>query len=351
MKTQLILDMPDDEYHAIDALSATGIKLLHAGPLEYFYYRYGPGSEEEATAAMRAGSAKHKAGLEGLEAFQAAYVPAICKEDFTGVLDSQEELKGWCRDHGLAVGGSKVMLCARIIEALDVFDSNHPTLWMIKINEQKNIAQDDGQEILTQDEYKDALSKARQIAPIIDPLREQGGKPEVTILFEQDGIPCKARIDYLAPGILLDLKNIQNSFKSPFSQVISKTMANSLLPIQAEFYLRAIRAAAKADLLPFAYKGSFVFRWLFLQSTGCPNMAIRQYLERSVSIDTGTEGLTASKLWARDAIKNGMNLYREYQASHGKDRPWIPPLDEKEMEDIDYPSYLFYKQDDSEVEL
>ena len=352
MKPQLILDMPAEEYHALDALSATGIKMLYSGVLDFYHYKYGKGAESEQTAAMRLGSAKHMAGLEGLEAFRKAYVPAIDKRDYNSVLDSQEELKGWCRDHGLAVGGSKSVLCDRIINALDAFDDEgRPTLWMDQVNHQKDTARDNGQEILTQDEYKDALSKAKQIAPIVDAMRDAGGLPEVSILFEHGGIPCKARLDFLAPAIAFDLKNVQNSQRMPFGDLVSKTMANMLMVIQAEFYLMAVRAAQAAGLLPFKYDGDWRFAWLFLQSAGTPNMCMRTHIEKQKSMDTGQIEQTMASLKGQKLIGQGMHLYQQYMKSHGTDSPWIPELDDQEMTDIMYPFWFLNDMDDAEVEL
>jgi hypothetical protein len=350
MKPQLILDMPAEEYFAVKALSASGIKLLNSGPLEYWYYTFGPGSHQEGTAAMKLGTAKHLAGLEGLEAFRRVYVPAIDKRDYEGVLDSQEELKSWCKEHGLPVGGTKAVLCDRIFEAtLSLPESEWPVLWMKEVESQKNCAHIDGQEILTQDDYKDALAKAKQIAPIIQKLRDGGGMPEVSIFWEQDGIPCKARFDFLSPGVVMDLKNIQNSHRISFDKLISKTMANSLLPIQAEFYLRGARAIQAAGLLPFEYKGDFVFNWLFLQSAGAPNMAIREYEERHYSLDTGINETTMAKIWASAAIDDAAALYVKYHESHGDGNPWHPPIDSRVMTDEMYPHWFFYEEEEEIV--
>jgi hypothetical protein len=351
METQLITNMPAEEYFAVKALSASGIKYLSSGSLDYWHYVYGPGSQQEGTAAMKLGTAKHLAGLEGLEAFRKTYIPAIDKRDYDGVLDSQEELKGWCRDHGLAVGGSKAVLCDRITDALDALDGDRPTLWMNEVEGQKNIAAKQGQEILPQDDYKDALSKAKQIAPIIDQMRDAGGMPEVSIFWEQDGIPCKARLDYLAPGIAFDLKNVANTNRMPFGDLVAKTMANMLMVIQAEFYLMAARAAQSAGLLPFEYSGEWVFKWLFLQSAGTSNMCMRTHIEKQKSMDSGLIEQTMASLKGQKLIGQGMHLYKQYMKSHGSDRPWVPELDDQEMTDIMYPFWFLSDMEDDEVEL
>jgi len=275
-------------------------------------------------------------------------VPIIDKRDYEGALDSQAELKGWCKEHGLAVGGSKGVLCDRIMGAATCVDEK-PTLWMNELSSQELDAAEKGQEILTQDEYADCLSKAKQISPIIDAMREAGGLPEVSILWEQDGIPCKARLDFLAPGDAFDLKNVANSQRLPFGDLVHNTMAKMYMVIQAEFYLMAVRAAQAAGVLPFEYDGDFRFKWLFLQSAGTPNMCMRTHVERHMSMDTGLIEQTQASTKGQKLIGEGMMLYKQYMASHGANKPWVPELDSQDMTDLMYP-FWFLSDIEEEIE-
>ena len=347
MQPQLILDMPAEEYHEIEALSATGARLLYSGPLEFWWGTYGPGATEESSPAQTLGTAKHIAVLEGENAFKAAYVPEMSLEDHPGVLVSQADLKEWSRSHGGKVGGSKADLCRRIGIMCDANKWECPPLWPLLLDEHRADAEESGRVILKQRDYKDALSRIAQTKGILAPLRDRGGVPEVSLLWEESGIRCKARLDFLAPGIVLDLKNIANKHRESFGAACGKAIANDMLTIQAAWYLRAAKVAAEAGLLPFDQSGKegFIFRWLFLQSEGCPNMAVRDYLTHSTALDTGKKGLTAAHSMARDVIGKAMGLYEQYMESHGKDRPWFPPLDKRDMDDSEYPSWFLLWDD------
>lgn len=339
-KVDFIADMPADEYHSLDRLSASGIKRLLSGPRDYWYWTYGPGKDAASTAAMAAGTAKHLAGLEGLDAFRAHYEPPVSKDDYPGSLDKQDELKAWCKDHGLPVGGTKAALCDRITDVCEDVGISLPPLWM-RITEQQQYAADKaGREILPLEMYNDALAKASQIAQIIDDLRGAGGLPEVTILFERGGIPCKARLDFVSPRGILDMKNVANKFGSPFGEVVNAEIAKRNMPIQAEWYLHALKEASKAKVLPFELDDNYRFSWLFLQSSGPSNIAIRHYVQHGISFDNGKKQRSFASGDARKRISVAMDLYAEYKKSHGNGREWAPQLDEQDMDDTMYPAWF-----------
>ena len=348
----VIPDMPAEEYHEIEALSASGIVLLDGGPLDFYYYRYGDGKSKASTPAQLLGRAKHTAGLEGLDAFEIGFMPALDLEDYPGALVYHADLKQWCKERNLPPGGTISVLCERIEEAADILEE-HPIIWPRELARHELAASDAGATILPLEDYNDALEKAKLIAPYIDSMRDRGGLAEATILWERGGIPCKARLDFFAPGSIFDLKNMANKYRSKFSSVVHREMANSLLTVQAAWYLAGARAARDAGVLPFDDRGlDFTFKWAFVQQNGAPNIIARDYQEEAEALDDGTMYRTAADRKTWDIIDQAIALYARYSESHGKDRPWIPPLDDQPMTDLMYPFwFLSSVMNDDEVEV
>ncbi len=343
MSTQVFFDMPAYEYHQLRRLSASGIALLAAGTLEFWYGTYGPGADRAGTRAMASGTAKHVSVLEGAEAFLAQYIPQQTKDGFPGCLDTIPDLKKWCKEKGLNAGGTKPVLISRIKSACKDHTWTVPDIWTDIVARQEMEADETGKEILPADDYDAALEKIAITDQVMAPLRESGGTPEVVILWEQDGIPCKARLDYLAPGIILDLKNVANTKSRPFAEACANEIASRNMIVQAEWYLEAVTIAMHAGLLD-DFKDSYInFQWLFLQSNGCPNVAVRRYLQHTASIDTGEIERTGASTRARNIIGAAMGVYRQYMASHGAEKPWTPPLDCRPMRDIDYPTWFLMR--------
>lgn len=70
-----------------------------------------------------------------------------------------------------------------------------------------------------------------------------GGFPEVTVIWTSDGVRRRARLDYLKPAAITDLKSFANKFGKPVNEAITLAFANAKHHIQAEYYTDAARAA------------------------------------------------------------------------------------------------------------
>lgn len=167
MTTELIEGMPEAEYHAIEAMSASRLKVLERGTPRHLTAML---AEDRNTPAMRIGSAMHCLALLGEDAFK--------------------------RQFCISPEGDK--RTTKVKEAWAAFE---PTIG--------------GRTVLTVGEYEDARNMAEAVRAdphsrdILDacPLRELTALGEV----EYDGhrIPCKGRLDlYNKSGILADLKSI-----------------------------------------------------------------------------------------------------------------------------------------------
>ena len=90
----IYFNMPETQYHSIEALSGSGLKKLIVSPLTFWTENYDPTYQRRETSAMNLGKAYHKRILEGQEAFNESFVQRITKEDLPDALDTQADLKG-----------------------------------------------------------------------------------------------------------------------------------------------------------------------------------------------------------------------------------------------------------------
>ena len=83
-QVKIVFGMPENEYHAVNALSNSGIKELLVDPLDFWHQSWlNPGREEkETTTAMMFGKAFHALVLEGGAAFQDRYCAEPNPEDY-----------------------------------------------------------------------------------------------------------------------------------------------------------------------------------------------------------------------------------------------------------------------------
>lgn len=190
MKNPVI--MTNAEYHAEPAVSKSDLDLINRSPAHYKYVKENP---TEQTAAMLLGSVVHTLVLEP-EKFADEYVvaPALDKRTKKG----KEE---WNEFIGSIDG--KTVVDRKIYETAELAASsvrNHPIA-------------------------------ARLL---------QGGQAETSYFWEENGIKCKCRPDYLRMDIkcVIDLKTTQNA--SPDSFI--KSAYDYRYHVQAAWYLRGLKA-------------------------------------------------------------------------------------------------------------
>lgn len=191
MKNPVI--MTNAEYHADPAISKSDLDLINRSPA---YYRYVKENPKEQTSAMLLGSVFHKLVLEP-ETFAAEYAvcPAVDRRTKAG---------------------------------REVYQSFVDDL-------------QEGIEVITDDIYQTAQAMAESVKnhPIAARLL-QGGQAETSYFWEENGVECKCRPDYLRTDIksIIDLKSTQNA--SPESFV--KSAYDYRYHVQAAWYLRGLKA-------------------------------------------------------------------------------------------------------------
>lgn len=184
--------MTNAEYHADLAVSKSDLDLINRSPA---YYKYAKENPKEQTAAMLLGSVVHKLVLEP-ERFADEYVvaPAVDKRTKKG----KDEWK----------------------EFIDSIDN---------------------ETVIDRETYETAKLLASSVRnhPIAARLL-QGGQAESSYFWEENGIKCKCRPDYLRTDIkcVIDLKTTQNGSPDSFT----KSAYDYRYHVQAAWYLRGLRA-------------------------------------------------------------------------------------------------------------
>lgn len=169
METGIYYDMPEADYHASDALSNSGMKLLLSKSPRHYQYQYLEGNQRD-TPALAFGRALHCAVLEP-EKFAAEYVVA---PDWN---KNTNKYKDW-----------KSEQTAQIISASE-------------------------SQVIT-----DICSSIKAKRSALS-LLQMDGKNEVSLFAENDGVRFRARIDRLLTAhVAIDLKTCQNASPEGFER-------------------------------------------------------------------------------------------------------------------------------------
>lgn len=194
--------MPAQDYHAIDALSASGAKHLLRSPAHYLAQKEKP---MEPTPSMRLGTAVHTMILEPEKAdIEIARAPKV--------------------DRRTKVGK----------ETIELFERENA-----------------GKLILDADAYDKAAAIADAVYnhPEARALMSDG-QAEVSMLWKAyNGIPCKARFDYYKGDGIIDIKTTQDASPDGFARNIAAFKYH----MQAAHYLQGYREVTGWDADHFTF--------------------------------------------------------------------------------------------------
>lgn len=344
--------LPEEEYHADPSFSASGIRDITVSPLDYWANSWmNPDKEESDSSSQKLGKAYHKLILEGREAFDACYAVKPDKEDYPDALDGAQALKDRCEEMGLKKSGSIAELCARIREADGVVQ-----LWPEIEAEFKEEAGE--REVLTKKQWRDL--KLVELVMRRSPSTEKafvGGVPEVSLFWHEGDVPMKARIDYVKPAGLLDLKSFANMMNDEIVSAVTKTVARHRYYIQPPVYttgfdrMKALfktagdgifhggteeqRAVVRAALGQKETK----FWFVFLETSGVPNVVVREFAKMETYRGLGG---TTNAYWYRGeaAFRYGLATYRRCMKEFGTEQPWIADFGLKSFKDEDFPIWM-----------
>lgn len=362
----IYFDMPEEEYHAIPALSSSGVKLLAASPM-LFWAKTGwlnPDKEEAEDKEHQAlGKAYHCRILEGKAAFADRFRIGMDKADYPDALESTDEIK-------LAIGEAGATAVSRIgtgtfapnakgVEK-EVTRAARKEDWieqLLELNPDVQIwsritsqfgADNAGKTFVTAEQLKRIEIAAAMIER--DPELSKamaGGYPEVSLFWycARTGVPMKARADRLKTRAIVDLKTIANQNEMSIERAIAREIANRKYNIQPSVYFegadqvrKLVRAGGASvvhgtrDAVSWALKWAQhsdpdQFLWIFQQKGVAP-------VTRGLFYPRG--GTT--KMVTDDIVTAQKRRFRNFSETYGIE-PWLDIASIYDIADEDIPPW------------
>lgn len=353
MAPGIYFGLSEDRYHADPSLGSGSIRALSKCPIYYWVDSWmNPLREPQAeTPALLFGRALHKLVLEGPEAFQASYLRAPQKEDYPEALDTANEIKAALK----AVGGKVTGTKPELIERLKFADPG-AVLWDDICNDHAAECARTGATSLKPGDYARIVAGAAYIAGD-ERVRAafQGGKPEVSVFWVEDGVPMKARLDYVrlgkgadgAPvGLITDLKSFANILDKPPEQAVINAIASTRLDIQAAAYLQGVAKIPEMFAAGQVYGADGInAEWL---QTLC-TMPIERWVwnwvfyqkEAPVSMLRSTRPGSPMITGATMNVQSAQQAYRDNMVAYGTSWKFFDPLPDPEVSETDLPRWMY----------
>ncbi len=338
MEDGVYFDFPEEEYHKLERLSASGIKNLHITTEDFWARSWmNPLHSVEETLPMKMGSAYHKRILEGSGQFYECYYSSLDKSDFENLLVTTEDLKTHLRLLDESTGGKKEVLIERVLQAdskavvWDRLVDNHA------LNNQDKICLPP--QLLLEIEY---AAKFIESHPVISKAFK-GGYPEVTILWtdEQTGVKMKARLDYLKIAVTVDLKTFSNPQQKAIHTAIHHAFGYNKYHTQMSVYKEAREQAKKLIkagkvhggdpewVEKFAAKDEWQTMIVWQQTGIAPYTQAYMFNHNSMAAIAG-----------ENSMRECMMKYRDCMEKYGAD-PWISGFEIETFEDEMLPRAAF----------
>ena len=333
MKPGIYYNLPEDEYHEVDAVSSSRLQDMIISPLECWAKHVDPDREpDEPTEAQARGRGYHARLLEGLTEFEDRFARLPDIKDYPHVLKGGDALKKALEERKLPKSGTIAEMSRRLSEEGQVPKGN---LWHFII-EDFNAAAGNRKPLKAID--YDRICRAGDVieATGFDKVFE-GGRSEVSIFWESvNGFLCKARIDKLKRSAAIDLKTFANTQNKPLDVAVAHAFIFGRHHIQAYWYREAWKEAVSAGWLEPPEDD--LFRWwnVYYQTGAAPNIEIREFKQKNAG-QTNNYWLTA-----KNETEWAFGQYCRWMKERGTE-PWISSHAPKGWSDTDFPSYAIDK--------
>lgn len=334
--------LPEDEYHAHPALSASGIKNLMVSPLDFWARSWmNPYPREDSDSfAMKLGTAFHRRILEGREAFYRDYGPTCDPSDYPTALKTNDDLKARLEGCGLKATAKDKK--SDLIAKLEAADPS-AVIWESILAAH---AERYGGRILLP---SGIIASIETSAAMIEKHPQlckcfTGGYPEVSVIWTdaETNVPMKARLDYLKVLAIADLKTFSNPLMKPVDRAIAGAMASGKYHVQTAVYFQAAEKAAEhikagrvfgdADkdwLARFAAADHAQRQFVFVfQQTGIAPVARGKVLPKGLVYECGVI-----------AMRDAQFKFAEYLENFGES-PWVEATEIQPFDDAEFPSYM-----------
>ncbi len=331
--------MDEATYRSAGAINATILKHVETSPMTAWGECVDPSGNyrKDATEAQDDGTALHTRLLEGEDVFRDRC--AVLPENDGTWIDGVAELKARCKELELKVSGNTDDLCQRILEA-----DPDAKLWARRMEDFR--AETEGKLILKPEAAHQLELRARLV--LLNPeIRKafMGGFPEVSIFWiDENGMPCKGRVDYLKVSTGVDLKYFANRNAKPIIQAVNTAIVEHR--IQARHYMDALKAAkilAKAGKVfgaapdsewmeAFAAGPEPRFSWVFVQKGKIPEIDAVEFRQFE------RPGASENAYWtnATNRIHFAKHTIRECLTAYGAS-PWVMERSPRVLKDEDQP--------------
>lgn len=330
MTTTEQLSIPASEYHAIPALSASGMKDLSVSALRFWYLHVNPDRPpREETAEMRFGTALHCAVLEPGE-FDKRYCRALDASDIEGCLVTCDDIRQWLRDQGRHPKGTKK--ADLIAQALEW----NPDVPILDVLTAKDEIANEGKVRLSKDEWERVrgCADALRNEPAIQGLLAEG-RSEITLTATDPdtGVPLKCRLDWLGPKAILDLKTFSQQRGKSINKCVTDAIFYERYMRQAWLYSHVEALASGRDKYTGAQNG-LDFVMAFCESDPPHEVRIRVLRSRT------SGGPNLYWMTSMHEARGLMRLYAECVRTFGE-KPWrfaqdIDPLLDEEIPQLAY---------------
>lgn len=338
--------MPDEQYFSVPALSASGVKWLRQSPLDYWARTSWLGKTEdseteEESFAKTLGKSYHCRILEGSKEFAARYAAKFDPAWHDRALITAEEIRDALRafkanNPEIRLTGKKEELIAQVIK-------ENP---QIQIMDELRAAyeSDHAGKVFVAAKYLDKIELAAAMIEKSPTLGQafKGGIPEVSIFWidEQTGCPLKARIDFLKPKAIVDLKTFSNSLGREITTAVDREVANNRYAFQATQYIQAVDAAVRLmkegkiyGSAPLSITEAIIsvdpedrkFLFVFQQVGPAPVVCGKVFNRHSAMYQICAAHLDSAR-----------RKYVEFSATFGTD-PWIQDYPITELQDDEVP--------------
>lgn len=346
----IFFGMPEDEYFSVQALSASGMKHLRVSPLDFWARaswlnpNYEEDQEDVADSFARTlGKAYHKRILEGRGAFAECYAPAFDPGAYPDALEGSDQIKSALRNHKEAgadvkITGNKAELIERLL-ALD------PTVKIMDVLRDGYEGYHEGKTLLA----GKTLDKIELAAAMIEKHPDlskafTGGVPEVSIFWRCPliGVDCKARLDYLKPKAIVDLKTLANMQGKPLPVAVAREFGARRYFSQGAFYVEAATQVAGFinDGMVSGHCDSLLLEKL---AAGHDKTLLMVFQVKGVAPVAIGRTLPAQSLTfqiAQTEIETLKQTYRTCLETYGT-QPWVSPSVIEAFSDEEIPAWSF----------
>lgn len=378
MNDGIYFDLPEDDYHAINRISASGVKKLRVSAATFWADSWlnpnpkvlTPEQEERKQLARVLGRAYHCARLEPAE-FVVRYCRKLDKADYN---DRKGFIAGGT-NYGKALaelGQTKTKAGESVAQqAQRLKDAGYEgPIWDVELAEWET--RQNGRIALpaiSWDEIAIDMGRIDSVPAVHELLT--GGAPEVSILWTcpETGLPMKTRLDYLKPRSWADFKTYANSNGKNVQQAILDSFRFNGYHLQAVIQrdaLLAVKAGLKVQAgsdeqraLIAELQADFAepdCHYIWQEKGGIPNLFEKKLRFFDIPLDTqindaGSDDDTLAKVhahrrtataWHKRAAGEVLAAKREFMTysqvySPGDD--WLPFNPSGEITDADFSGF------------